>query len=147
MNRKTLLFLFLFALTTPFVALAQSLTVTGRVISSDDGLGLPGVTIISKGEGGGTVTDIDGNYSINVKSNGTLVFSFVGFTTQEIPVKGRNKINVTMDQDAQLLDDVVVTALGIKRQRRELGYATEEIDGGLIAKSGSGSVISALSGR
>ena len=131
----------------PLESFAQSLMVSGKVISSDDGFSLPGVTITIKGGSGGTVTDIDGNYSITVDANGTLVFSFVGFVTQEIPVKGRNKINVTMDQDAKMLDDVVVTALGIKRQKRELGYATEEIDGGLIAKSGSGSVISALSGR
>ena len=146
MNKKLLLILFVI-LMFPLGLLAQNITVTGKVISSDDGLGLPGVTVTIKGASGGTVTDIDGHYSIGVDSKGTLVFSFVGFTTQEIKVNGRNKINVTMDQDAQMLDDVVVTALGIKRQKRELGYATEEIGGDLIAKSGSGSVISALSGR
>ncbi len=147
MNKRCLLFLFLITLLFPLTSWAQTLMVTGKVISSDDGLGLPGVTVQVKGGTGGTITDIDGNYSLQVAQNGTLVFSFVGFTTQEIKVNGRNKINVTMDQDAKMLDDVVVTALGIKRQKRELGYATEEIDGSLIAKSGSGSVISALSGR
>ncbi len=127
--------------------MAQNILVTGKVISSDDGFGLPGVTVTVKGSSNGTVTDIDGNYSIEVNSKGTLVFSFVGFVKQEIAVKGQTKINVTLDQDAQMLDDVVVTALGIKRQKRELGYATEEIGGDMIAKSGSGSVISALSGR
>ena len=146
MNKRILLFV-LMALLFPLTSWAQNTLVTGRVISGDDGFGLPGVTVTIKGANGGTVTDIDGNYSINVNAQGTLVFSFVGFTSQEIKVNGRNKINVTLDQDAQLLDDVVVTALGIKRQKRELGYATEEIDGSLIAKSGSGSVISALSGR
>ena len=146
MNKK-LLPIFFLALMLPLGLWSQNITVTGKVVSSDDGFGLPGVTVTIKGEAAGTVTDIDGNYSIGVDSKGTLVFSFVGFTTQEIKVNGRNKINVTMDQDAQMLDDVVVTALGIKRQKRELGYATEEIGGDLIAKSGSGSVISALSGR
>ena len=146
MNKRFLLFLLLILL-CPLLSIAQQITVTGKVISSDDGFGLPGVTVTVKGGEGGTVTDIDGLYSIKVSSNGTLVFSFVGFTTQEVPVNGKTKINVTLDQDAQLLDDVVVTALGIKRQKRELGYATEEIGGEMIAKSGSGSVISALSGR
>ena len=147
MNRKNLLFLFLAVLIMPLSALAQSITVTGKVISSEDGLGLPGVTIQVKGLADGTVTDIDGNYSLTTDAKKTLVFSFVGFKTKEVAINGKNKINVTLDVDAKMLDDVVVTALGIKRQKRELGYATEEIGGDLVARSGSGNVISALSGR
>ena len=147
MNRKTLLFLFLLAMMTPLTVLAQSLTVTGKVVSSDDGYGLPGVTIQVKGTSSGTVTDMDGNYSIKADGQDVLVFSFVGYKTKEVAIKGKNKINITLELDSQTLDDVVVTALGIKRQKRELGYATEEIGGDLIAKSGSGSIISALSGR
>ena len=147
MNKKALLFMFFLALSTPFIALAQSIAVSGKVISSDDGMGLPGVTIQVKGTTMGTVTDFDGNYSLTAESDDVLVFSFVGFKTKEIAIKGKNKINVTLETDAQMLDDVVVTALGIKRQKRELGYATEEIGGDLIAKSGSGNIISSLSGR
>ena len=147
MNKKTLLFFLLALMMSPFVALAQNIKVTGKVISSDDGLGLPGVTIQVKGTATGTVTDLDGNYSLNADSQDVLVFSFVGYKSKEVAIKGKNTINVTLDTDAQMLDDVVVTALGSKRQKRELGYATEEIGGELIAKSGSGSVISALSGR
>ena len=132
---------------SPFAVLAQSLTVTGKVVSSDDGYGLPGVTIQVKGTSAGTVTDMDGNYKLAADNNGTLVFSFVGYKTKEVAIKGKTKIDVTLELDSQTLDDVVVTALGIKRQKRELGYATEEIGGDLIAKSGSGSIISALSGR
>ena len=146
MNKKTLLFFVLALMISPF-AFAQSVMVSGQVISSDDGYGLPGVTIQLKGTTIGTVTDLDGNYSIKADNQDVLVFSFVGYKTKEVPVKGKTKINVTLEVDAQMLDDVVVTALGIKRQKRELGYATEEIGGELIAKSGSGSVISALSGR
>ena len=147
MKRKTLLLLFLALMISPFAALAQSITVSGKVVSSDDGYGLPGVTIQVKNSSNGTVTDMDGNYSLNADSKDVLVFSFVGYKTKEVAIKGKNKINVTLEVDSQTLDDVVVTALGIKRQKRELGYATEEIGGELIAKSGSGSVISALSGR
>ena len=146
MNKKTLLF-FLLALMISPLAFAQSIMVTGQVISSDDGYGLPGVTIQIKGTTIGTVTDLDGNYAIKADHQDVLVFSFVGYKAKEVAIKGKAKINVTLEVDAQMLDDVVVTALGIKRQKRELGYATEEIGGELIAKSGSGSVISALSGR
>lgn len=147
MNKKNLLFLFLMILLVPFSALAQGINVSGKVISSEDGLGLPGVTIQVKGLADGTVTDLDGNYSLTTDAKKTLVFSFVGYKSKEVPINGKTKINVTLDVDAQMLDDVVVTALGIKRQKRELGYATEEIGGDLVARSGSGSVISALSGR
>ena len=147
MNKKTLLLIFLLLSFIPFTALAQTITVGGRVISGEDGYGLPGVTIQVKGTQKGTVSDMDGNYSVQVASNGTLVFSYVGYKTKEVAVNGKTKINVTLETNALMLDDVVVTALGIKRQKRELGYATEEIGGDMIAKSGSGSVISALSGR
>ena len=147
MNRKTLLFLFLALMISPLATWAQSLTVSGKVVSSDDGYGLPGVTIQVKGTSTGTVTDMDGNYSVKADSKDVLVFSFVGYKTKEVAIKGKKTINVTLEVDSQTLDDVGVTALGIKRQKRELGYATEEIGGDLIAKSGSGSVISALSGR
>lgn len=147
MNKKSLLLFFLMALVCHLAALAQNVTVTGKVVSSEDGLGLPGVTIQVKNTQKGTVTDFDGNYTITANKDDVLVYSFVGYKTQEIKVAGKSKINVTMDSDALLLDDVVVTALGIKRQKRELGYATEEIGGDLIAKSGTGNVVSALSGR
>ncbi|MCQ2287465.1 MAG: carboxypeptidase-like regulatory domain-containing protein, partial [Bacteroidales bacterium] len=138
MIKKSLLLIFLMALVCPLAALAQSISVTGKVISSEDGLGMPGVTIQVKSTQKGTVTDFDGNYTLSVGKDDVLVFSFVGYKTQEVKVAGKTKINVTMDSDALLLDDVVVTALGIKRQKRELGYATEEIGGEMIAKSGSG---------
>ena len=147
MSKKTILFVLFLALLSPFSSFAQSLKVGGKVISGEDGLGLPGVTVQVKGTTTGTVTDMDGNYALTADKDDVLVFSFVGFKAKEVAIKGKTKIDVTLESDNQLLDDVVVTALGIKRQKRELGYATEEIDGGMIAKSGSGSVISALSGR
>ena len=118
MNKKTLLFFLLFALMTPFAAIAQSITVSGKVVSSDDGYGLPGVTIQVKNSSNGTVTYMDVIYSLNADSKDVLVYSFVGYKTKEIAIKGKNKINVTLEVDSQTLDDVVVTALGIKRQKR-----------------------------
>ena len=147
MSKKSLLLFFFALLISPFAALAQTIAVSGKVISGDDGLSLPGVAIQVKGSTNGTVTDIDGKYSLKADRDDVLVFSFVGYKTKEVAIKGKTTINVTMESDSQVLDDVVVTALGIKRQKRELGYATEEIGGDAIAKSGSGNVINALSGR
>ena len=92
---------------SPLASLAQSLTVSGKVVSSDDGYGLPGVTIQVKGTTSGTTTDLDGNYSVKADSQDVLIFSYVGFKTKEIAIKGKNTINVTLDTDAQMLDDVV----------------------------------------
>ena len=126
---------------------AQEITVTGIVTSAEDGWGLPGVTIQVKDTTKGEVTGIDGDYTISVKSNDVLVFSYVGYQSQEIPVNGKTKIDVVMKTDAMLLDNVVITALGIKRQKRELGYATEDISGEDLTRSGSDNVINSLSGR
>ena len=84
---------------------------------------LPGATVLIKGTTTGTSTDFDGKYSISASQGATLVFSFVGYTTQEINVGASNTINITMTEDAEALEEVVVTALGIKRNERSLGYS------------------------
>lgn len=147
MNKiKTIPFLLVFFLFSSF-AWSQTIVVKGRIVSAEDGLGMPSVTVKVKGTSAGTVSDINGDYSISVDSKGALEFSFIGYETQMINVNGRKKIDVTLHQGSEMLEGVVVTALGIKRQKRELGYSTEELSGEMIAKSGSGNVISALSGR
>jgi len=94
------------------MALAQGRTVSGKVTSADDGSGVPGVNILEKGTSNGTVSDSDGNYKISVGDNATLVFSFVGFTTQEIAVGAQSTINATMQSDVQALEEVVVIGYG-----------------------------------
>ena len=88
MNKKPLLFLFFIALAMPFSVLAQTIAVSGKVIAGDDGYGLPGVTIQVKGTSTGTVSDLDGNYNLNADSQDVLVFSYVGYKTKEIAIKG-----------------------------------------------------------
>ena len=105
---------------------AQEKTITG-IISDNSGLPLPGATVLVKGTTSGTSTDFDGKYSINVKTGSTLVFSFVGYTTQEVKVGASSSINVTLSEDSQALEEVVVTAQGIKREKRALGYAVSEV--------------------
>ena len=145
--RKVYFFLILF-LAMGISLKSQEINVSGFVTSVEDGYGLPGVTVLVKGSTtNGTVTGIDGDYVISVNAKDTLQFSYVGYQTQEIPVNGKNKIDVVMNTDAMLLDNVVVTALGIKRQKRELGYATEDISGEDLTRSGSDNVINSLSGR
>ncbi|MDO1499369.1 carboxypeptidase-like regulatory domain-containing protein [Winogradskyella maritima] len=101
---------------------SQSSSVSGNVTSADDGYGLPGVNVIEKGTTNGTVTDFDGNYSLNVEnSNAILVFSYIGFTTQEIPINGASVINATMTEDATALEEVVLVGYGTQIKREVTG--------------------------
>lgn len=98
-------------------AYGQSKAVSGTVTSGEDGSTLPGVNIIEKGTANGTVTDADGKYSINVADNATLVFTFVGFTTQEVPVGQQTNVNVTLSADVQALTEVVVVGYGTQEKK------------------------------
>lgn len=109
---------------------AQNITVSGTV-TDDTGFEVIGATIVVVGEAThGTVTDIDGNYILaNVPSGASLQFSYVGMKTQVVPVNGRTKIDVVLASDTELLDELVVTALGMKRSQKALGYAVTELKG------------------
>ncbi|WP_150452543.1 SusC/RagA family TonB-linked outer membrane protein, partial [Arenibacter lacus] len=100
-----------------------------------------------KGTSNGTSTDFDGNYTINVSSTATLVFSSLGFTTKEVVVNGKSSIDVSLEEDAEQLGEVVVTALGIKRERKSLGYALQEIKGGELVESRETNLSNALTGK
>lgn len=124
MRKILLIFVMCFALLSG--AYAQQ-AVTGSV-TGDDGIGIPGVTVLEKGTSKGTITNVDGNYTLNVASgNAVIVFSFVGMTTIEETVNNRSTINVTMFVDAMRINEVVVTALGIQRQKKSIGYAAQNI--------------------
>ncbi|WP_209403602.1 TonB-dependent receptor [Pseudozobellia sp. WGM2] len=111
-----------FALLFTIHAQAQSTAVTGTVTSADDGFGLPGVNVVVKGTTNGTVTDFDGKYSINVQdANATLVFSYIGFTKQEIPLNGQRVVNASMTEDATALDEVVLVGYGTQIKRQVTG--------------------------
>ncbi|HKK64072.1 MAG TPA: SusC/RagA family TonB-linked outer membrane protein [Bacteroidales bacterium] len=107
---------------------AQGVEVTGQVTSAEDGSALPGVSVVVQGTTVGTVTDFDGNYSISVPDGeGSLMFSFVGMETQLVEIEGRTQIDVVLNSSTTQLDEVVVTALGIKRERREVTYQTQKV--------------------
>ena len=101
------------------VAWSQSRTVTGKVTSSDEGTGVPGVNVVEKGTNNGTATDADGNYSINVNDGATLVFSFVGYATQEVVVGGQTAVSVSLAPDVMSLSEVVVVGYG-SQEKKEL---------------------------
>jgi len=128
------------------ITFAQEKTISGTV-SDNSGLPIPGVNILVRGTTTGTQSDFDGNYSITAKSGDVLVFSYLGLKTQEVPVSASNTINVTMQEDAALLDEVVVTALGIKREKKSLGYATQEVKGDAVSAVKQQNFVNSLSGR
>ena len=128
------------------VALAQEKTISGTV-TDQGGLPLPGVNILVEGTTTGTQTDFDGNYLIQASEGQTLIFSYIGQTTETRLVGAANTINVSMQEDAQALEEVVVTALGIRREKQALGYAVSEVDSDQLESRPEGDVARVLQGK
>ena len=128
-------------------SLGQPIKVSGKVLSATDKSDLVGISVVVKGTTNGTTSNATGEYTINAPASSTLVFSFIGFGKQEVPVNNRSIINVTMEDDNQQLSEVVVTAMGVKREKKQLGYTVSEISGAKMAATNEISPISALQGR
>ena len=111
------------------------------------GIPLPGASIRIKGTNRGTIADINGDFSIDVPESGILVFSYSGFTSQEITVTGRSNFDITLAEDSQQLGEVVVVALGIKKERRALGYAVSEVRGEELTKARENNLMNSLAGK
>jgi TonB-linked SusC/RagA family outer membrane protein len=145
MKRKIIQMLFLFAMITTS-AMAQK-TVTGTV-KDDIGDPVPGVNVTIAGTTQGTISDVNGHYSITISGdNVTLHFSFIGMKSQDIPVGNKTVIDVTMLSSAVGLDEVVVTSLGITREKKSLGYSVAEVNGEEIQKVPQENMVNALNGR
>jgi len=145
--RKILIFLFVFCQVS-LTAAAQQRTITGTVTGADDGQPVIGGTVQVKGGTIGINTDINGKYSITVPSNSVaLVFSYVGMKKQEIAITDRNVIDVILEPDILGLDEVVVTAIGISREKKSLGYAVQDVSGDKINNAKTGNVLSAITGK
>ena len=146
MKRKLMLLL-----TCLFVGIglvtAQITKVTGTVLSEEDGLPVVGASILVKGTTVGTVTDMDGKFTLsNVPSSAkTLVVSFIGMKSQELPIKAA--MSIALKPDSEELDEVVVTAMGIKRDRKALGYAAQDLKSEQLNKSGTTSLANAIQGK
>jgi len=129
------------------VVFAQK-TITGKVTDANNGTTLPGVNVVVKGTTTGTVTDMNGAYSLKVAANAqTLVFSFIGYTTKEEAIGTKTTIDISLAPSAELLDEVVVTALGISREKRALGYAVAQVNAKELTNTGSTNFGSALYGK
>ena len=121
--------------------------ITGRVIDAT-GEALIGVSVLQVGTTNGSITDWDGNFTVNVPVGSVLQFSYIGYKTVEMTVEaGQTTINLTMEEDSEMLDEVVVTALGIKREKKMLGYAVQELKSDELNRTGDPSVTSALQGK
>ncbi|QCX00851.1 SusC/RagA family TonB-linked outer membrane protein [Aggregatimonas sangjinii] len=128
------------------IALAQEKTVSGTV-SDQDGFPLPGVNVLVKGTTNGTQTDFDGNYAIAANEGDVLVFSYIGQKTTEQVVSTSSTLNIQMEEDRQALEEVVVTAQGIKAKPRSLSYSVQSVDSDDITKSRETNLVSALSAK
>lgn len=147
LRRKALL-LFGFFTLCGLVGYGQGISVSGKIVSQEFNDGIPGVNVLIKGTNQGTITDVNGDYKLNVPSQeAVLVFSFVGYKPQEIRVGDKSIINIELLSDAQQLSEVVVTALGIEREKRDLGYAVQEIDGEQLTQARETNVVNALAGK
>ncbi|UOB18278.1 SusC/RagA family TonB-linked outer membrane protein [Abyssalbus ytuae] len=126
---------------------AQSVTITGTITDTDN-IPLAGVNIIVKGTSIGTSSDFDGGYSIDVDGEApVLQFSYLGFKSLEIPVNGRTAINVVLEENYEALDEVVVTSLGISREKKSLGYSVTQVDGSSVSLVKEPNVASSLAGK
>ena len=124
----------------------QSKKITGTVV---DAAGIPviGANILVKGTTNGTITDIDGNFSIEVEENSILEVSYIGYVTTEVKVGANTTLSITLKEDSQALDELVVTALGIKREEKALGYSVQKVSGEDLSVVKGVNVASSLTGK
>ncbi|MBT9187919.1 SusC/RagA family TonB-linked outer membrane protein [Zobellia russellii] len=143
-KQKGLLTLFLALIVQ--ISFAQNKSITGTV-SDQDGLPLPGVNIVVQGTTSGTQTDFDGNYAISASEGQSLVFSYIGYKNETRAVGASSSINVQLQEDAQALQEVVVTALGVSREKKSLGYASQVVGGEEVSTVKLDNVVNSLSGK
>ncbi len=146
--KRSLLLSFMLIFTLFQAVMAQTRPIAGRVTDQKTGEGLPGVTVLIKGTTNGVSTNADGSFSLTApQAGGTLVFSSVGMVTQERVIGSTAQFAIALARDSRELSEVVVTALGIEKDKRTLGYATQEIKGGEVAAKSEPNVVNALQGK
>ena len=145
--KQILLFLSISLFMGVSLATAQTRTITGTVTAADDKQPLPGVTVQVKGTTTGTQTDPSGKFSLNVSANATIIFSFIGYNSQELPAGTNSTLNVMLTQSSRGLNEVIVTALGISRQQKSLGYAAQQVKGDDLTVTKQSDLNTALAGK
>ena len=146
MIQKILLSLLLLITSLPIMVTAQKASVSGKVVDSGDGSGIPGVTVIEKGTGKGTITNADGNYTLPVGSNSVLLFSYIGFANQEVKVGSQTIIDVSMIADITTLSEVVVVGYGVQ-SKREVTGSISKVNGAELQNISVPSFEAALQGK
>ncbi|MCU0352260.1 MAG: SusC/RagA family TonB-linked outer membrane protein [Cytophagales bacterium] len=141
------LFVLAFAGCSHYFAVGQNVAVSGQVTSSEDNSPLPGVSVSVKGTTSGTTTNAEGRYTLQAPADAVLVFSFIGMTTQEVPVGGRTTVNVTLAADVAALQEVVVTALGLEAERRSLGTSVTTVKAAQIETVRQTNIVNALAAK
>ena len=137
-----------FSLAIAFYSLAQDRPIKGKVTSSEDGTPLPGVNVVVKGTTNGTVTDVEGNYSLSVPaSGGNLVFSFIGLRSQEVPIGDKAIVDISLTLDVTQLSEVVVTGTGVATEKKKLAFAVESITSDKLPAAPTASIDQALVGK
>ena len=143
---KRTLLLTLFVVFASMVAHSQR-TITGTVLDESQ-VPLPGATVVIKGTSNGVATDFDGNFEIEVTNgNEVLMVSYIGYVAQEVNVAGKNEVTIALEPDSQQLDEVVVTALGIEREKKSLGYASQELGNDDVVKAREPNLLNSMSGK
>ncbi|ATP57114.1 SusC/RagA family TonB-linked outer membrane protein [Pedobacter ginsengisoli] len=143
--KKTSLFTVVMWLLTFGIAYAQS-TITGSVVDETN-QPLAGASIKIKGNKSGTTTNTEGKFSISAPANAILIISFIGYTPKELNIGSQTVLNIKLDPDQSALDEVVVTALGVKKERKALGYSVQEVKGADLVKAREPNAISSLTGK
>ncbi|HOR38816.1 MAG TPA: SusC/RagA family TonB-linked outer membrane protein [Paludibacteraceae bacterium] len=144
---KKILLLFAVLFLSLQVSLAQKVTVTGTVTSKEDGLPIIGASVLEKGTTNGTITNYNGVYTISVPIGATLVFSYVGMDKVERKVTGEGKIDVIMNPTAIAIDEVIVTAMGVKAEKKKLNFAVQSVDAEAITDGRSPNFVNSLQGK
>ena len=124
----------------------DAITITGNVVDNTD-MPVIGANIVEKGTTNGTITDIDGNFSLRVATGATLQISYTGYKTQEITVGNQTHLNIKIEEDSELLGEVVVTALGLKREEKALGYAVQKVEGSALSTVKTVDIATSLTGK
>ncbi len=144
---KRFLSLFTILMLCATLAFTQNREITGKIVDSKDGTPLPKVSVKVKGTTKGVSTNPDGTFSLEANKAVTLEISGVGYQSTTVAASPGQSLNVELKQEVKSLSEVVVTALGIKREKRSLGYATQTVGGEQLNKSGTGNPLSELSGK
>jgi len=144
-NYYTIFMVLILAFTLPILSYGQVKTITGTVLTTEDNSPLPGASVVIKGTTTGTETDFDGNYSIEANTGDVLVFSYVGFGTQEVTVATETTINVSLKEDSSLLDEIVITGYG-KQTRATLTTSVSKLDTRILETSTRSNAATSLQG-